>query len=991
MNKEQAPIAPSPTKLYGTTKLRQPTWMGGKTLLILLALFLIGFVVWRISQEPAPNLLTNANFAEGLKDWETINSPGAAIFQKPSQFDPSHLILSFELPEESSGSRLGLGQQVLINPNHNYEALVAYQQAADVQNQDQIILQISQFDQTGQEIKSEDIPRSVSAATSPAPSGQQPGWNVLAHTFATDPQAASLQIGFGLFGAQAIAIAVDRIELRESELTWSSVVGRILQTLRTDAMASTALLTLLLGIAAYNLRQPLWSLGRRVNRFLRLMSRAIIISGLWPVGRSIGRLLQALGQAIRSALNILKTVIVPGVKEWGLSSYQTLIAGTSPLGLKLKALNWPLFVLGVLTALAFYAHTISFLQIQTISNGEAISLSNIPIEFALHNKIHYPLHGQDHFYPGIKTLVTHPPLHYYLAGWLFRYIGIGRWQIQFPGFIVNLMLITVAIIAARKLYNFTTAIVVAFLSTILYGLYFSWQSGRPDLTLGLVYALFLLALYSAWWYPAFERFRLFLSFLVGILAVAMMASHWNGIFAFLYLPFHLLMMARRQESWLKHGLTTTAGVIIALIPWFLLYPSDFLTVIFSAYIGGAKRFQTLTPQEGYNVMNFFLPITEWPGGWILGCGLLLALVYYLVALATIVPQIKSRFASKRLSQVRFSVKAIPEFGSWTTKLDLLLLGGLLGYIIFYLILIRNRHPQYMANIYFPLLLLSARGYTLGWDFIKKYTSNRRLIYRLTVSVIVIAASYYLIANVEWGNPFSLKDPNRTYNATRQALSRFVHPDYQIFMGVYAYQYLYDYQYKTNRAVEIETLQRRVYKEDFASIAQRRDLAKKSGQIMIMPDIFYMYQIRFFDEQVWFPNFKKVAAVGGFTILYRSDIAEKLYQALDLKPNTAGCDDNIWWIVYNPNDEEPHKITNHDWSRFSLAEKKAAVQDYFERHNWFGRPNVESEAWLAGMASTIDTYFEIATDQEWNRDLNLTRTLAQAIDVSAVASLVQCPQ
>ena len=641
---------------------------------------------------------------------------------------------------------------------------------------------------------------------------------------------------------------------------------------------------------------------------------------------------------------------------------------------KLKAFNWSVVALCSLATLALYVHLISFLQIQTISNGEALSLVNIPIEFALHNKIHYPLHGQDHFYPGIETLVTHPPLHYYLAGWLFRFVGVGRWQIQLLNLIVGLSLILLTVTAAKKLYGNITSLTVAFLSIIFYGLYFAEHSGRPDLTLGLIYGLFLLTLYKALWSATRQNYRLFLSFLLGILAVAMMASHWNGIFVFLYFPFYLLLLARRQESWLKHGALLATGVTMAFIPWLMLYRSDFFIVIFSAYIGGARRFQTLTPEAGQNFLNFFQPLTAWNGGWLLSAGLLFGFGFCTISMIQYVWHRSNQTISEQ----------------WMTKVDWLLLSSLMGYFFFYLIFIRNRHPQYMANIYFLLLLFSARGYALLWDFSQKYIVGKRILYSFIVVAIIVSGGYYLKNNVAWVNPLTLEHPNKTYNATRQALIRFVDSHHQIFMGVQIYHYLYDYPYKTNRAVEIETLKRRVYKEDFPSIAQRRELAKEAGDIMIVRDSNYMFQFRFFDERVWYPNFKKVATVSGDTILYRNDVAEELFNALNLTPNTTGCNENIWWAVYDPFNDAPSGITNMNWNDLSPVGKEKAVRDYLDRHGWFGQPKSTVEKNFNAFFEEVDTYLQWVGKTGWRSDLGIQRSLEQAIDVMVIPDLASCP-
>lgn len=652
--------------------------------------------------------------------------------------------------------------------------------------------------------------------------------------------------------------------------------------------------------------------------------------------------------------------------------------------IRLKRINWPAILLGTTTVGALYFFSIPFLKNQVILDSEAYTFANVPIEFALYNEFRYSAVGQQFFYfPGINVFIMNAPLYFLLGGFLLKVVGIGVWQILLPAFLTILFIILFTISVAYRVYGYSTAIVAAMLCSVFYFLTDRWQAGRPDPLLGLFYAIFLVGLYVTWFKDISSHWRKALSFLLGVMAILMMASHWQGIYGFLYFPIHIYMLHRRKQPWLLHALLFGLGSGIVFVLWGLFYGyygESFLNILFALQANNSRNVVRL---QGLNPLQIFIPLRYFPGGWVVSIGILLFVVYYI--LLSIKP-------SQKLFQQR---QLTPPF--LMSQLDLLLLFSLVGWFVFYYFLIINRHYQYLSNILFPMLLLSARGYVLTWCGIKAFISKHQTIYNIVRMAIILIVVVYLYQNLNWTNPLSLQPPNTVYLATRRTLEKFVDNQYSLFLGVEAYHYLYDYDYKTNMWQEskaaLETKSRRLFWDaPELTLSQRSDLAKEGGQIMIMPDENGMYQSKFYDERIWSPHFKKVAAVfapglnSALPVWYRNDIADTLFNRLQLTPNTSGCDDGVLWIVYDPGNDALSGITREQWKTLSQSDKERVVINYFNQHQWFGQTNIKSpEQILESAVILTDQYFLIQKSQEkafldyWNIHLERYRTFEDAME------------
>jgi len=600
--------------------------------------------------------------------------------------------------------------------------------------------------------------------------------------------------------------------------------------------------------------------------------------------------------------------------------------GETPRGAGGPGLLWGMIL--VVTAMSLY----SLLDAELIRDGETYSTANIPIELALNNKLHYPLHGQAHFDPAIRTIATHPPLHYLFSGLLLKLTGIGRWQVQLAGVIVGILLSALVIFASMRWFGRSAALIAGALCVGFQGLYYSAQLGRPDLTLGLMFGVFLLLIHRSWFYESDEWVQQKLTVLVGLFAALGLCSHWNGAIAFVYLPVHVLLLSRlRVRGLLTYSAWIAVGLAAVIVPWAWFYGADFPIVFDTVFRQGAARGQLLAPQAWTRI---FVPLTVWRGGTPVLVGLTLAALFavlrqkdklaHLLIHGTGEPS-NDQSNPSRLASLAKSVQRWRAFhgsGQAPCAGVVLRLGdrdlmrtfmatNFLIYVGFYFVAIQNRHYQYLANIYVPMLLVS----TSGWDDLLQRVCGAlpqpERLARVAATVAVIVATCLQWATFETSNPLRL-DPNGEYARIRSAFGRFVDRDYDVFMSVSAYIYLYDHKYTTNRAVEIATVQARV-NEDYLTIGQKRRLATESGEIMIISNTGYMYENRFYDERVWRAGYRLVASISvrnfrTWHILYRNDVADSLLRTKGLVPKTTGIDHDVIWYVHDPREYETDSLS-----------------------------------------------------------------------------------
>jgi hypothetical protein len=282
--------------------------------LFCLALALLALILWRLSQPVTPlNLLTNPDFdlAE-LTGWQIVKGGETQARLDLPADQPENNVLLLAIPDTGQGSWVGVGQHLAIAPLQRYRLLTNYRLSDEGQSSAKLVLRVSQFDQSGQVIKVEEISNPEPLLTHRI--NQQLAWNSQAYTFVTDERAVAVEIGIGLLGAQATSLEIDNLILEHSP-TW---LGRV----RQDRVVSTTFLVLI-GVFGYGLGRILWPFRRQVivntglavtSLVLTLLAAEILvrfvpvnlISPDWPSGYYIPFLD---GKSFRLATNYAPTLV----------------------------------------------------------------------------------------------------------------------------------------------------------------------------------------------------------------------------------------------------------------------------------------------------------------------------------------------------------------------------------------------------------------------------------------------------------------------------------------------------------------------------------------------------------------------------------------------------------------------------------------------------------------------------------------------------------
>lgn len=180
-----------------------------KKAMVLLAIGLIVLISLRLVQliTSNPNLLINSGFEQSkLTGWQSEGNGTAA--STPSIANNQNNVLLLAIPAATEGSWIGVGQRNTINPQQQYKVSINYQLVNSENSSSKIIIRISQFDQNGNIVKSEEI-------STPEPlTGNV--WQSLSHNFSTDDIATIVEIGVGLVGNQETSVEFDDFILTPS-------------------------------------------------------------------------------------------------------------------------------------------------------------------------------------------------------------------------------------------------------------------------------------------------------------------------------------------------------------------------------------------------------------------------------------------------------------------------------------------------------------------------------------------------------------------------------------------------------------------------------------------------------------------------------------------------------------------------------------------------------------------------------------------------------
>jgi hypothetical protein len=182
-------------------------------ILILCSLFIVA-IFWRVYQaNNAANLLTNGDFAnQTMTNWQVKGQPDIPTSARLST--DNALILN--IPATKSGSWVGVGQRVAVEPNQSYQALLRYQLSNDNAT---VVLRISQFGADGRLLAEKDTP---SAALPPPNRGGLGGgspesggttWQTLSYDFITNEATTEVEIAGALVGSAATEAHLDDFAL----------------------------------------------------------------------------------------------------------------------------------------------------------------------------------------------------------------------------------------------------------------------------------------------------------------------------------------------------------------------------------------------------------------------------------------------------------------------------------------------------------------------------------------------------------------------------------------------------------------------------------------------------------------------------------------------------------------------------------------------------------------------------------------------------------
>src|SRR3990172_4284232 len=152
---------------------------------------------------------------------------------------------------------------------------------------------------------------------------------------------------------------------------------------------------------------------------------------------------------------------------------------------KMRSFPWADVGLYLVTAGGISYLLIPFLKLQVITNSEAYTFANVPIDFALYGKFHYPLVSNVYYYSDVNSFIINSPLFFLLSALLLKIIGIGVWQVMLTAFLSIIFIGLVVVLVARKFYGYSTAVVAVILMAGWEYMTVSWQNGRPDPLLGL--------------------------------------------------------------------------------------------------------------------------------------------------------------------------------------------------------------------------------------------------------------------------------------------------------------------------------------------------------------------------------------------------------------------------------------------------------------------------------------------------------------------------
>ncbi len=262
---------------------------------------------WRVYQtQNQPDLLPNSNFSStDLTDWDVLQIGEGQVKAQFSLTDPNNKVLALLISNADNSNGAGIGQKVNISPFQRYQLKIKYQSSDNLPPSTNIIFKISQFNQHGDLIKTDELLNPDSVVTE--------NWNLINYSFISDPQTASVELGIGFFGSEAALIEIDDFTLQHHPPPFYAVRYELL-----------ILLGLLLSWLGYQLGKFLWPFSWKralINTSLVIASITLSLLALeifvrfvpfrflgpaWPAGYHISL---ANGQSYRIAKNQARSIL----------------------------------------------------------------------------------------------------------------------------------------------------------------------------------------------------------------------------------------------------------------------------------------------------------------------------------------------------------------------------------------------------------------------------------------------------------------------------------------------------------------------------------------------------------------------------------------------------------------------------------------------------------------------------------------------------------
>ena len=341
-----------------------------------------------------------------------------------------------------------------------------------------------------------------------------------------------------------------------------------------------------------------------------------------------------------------------------------------------------------------------------------------------------------------------------------------------------------------KTFNWMTAALFLTLTIIFYGFYFSSLSLRSDLSFGAIFTLYLFFFGRFLFNDLSGRKLIFNSFIVGILSIAVLATHWFGFFVQLYTLFYVLRVYQKNKNaFFINFIFLIIGIFITITLWAFLYGS--FEVLLKSFV--VALFQGRQYIQTINIpwTNSLVPYFEWKGGYFVILGFASFLIFYFL---------KHPFQYLENDIV---LKA-------HRKIDYFIFFNLFIYFLFYFSFVGNQDPQYCGNIYFILILVASRGlyflFSISYRLIYKITQYNpkyfsNLIF-LKPNILLITLIFLKLFSSPIFREYSplnlneMKNSNNFFYQMKKRLSLFIPKEMngKIALGGTTYQYIYDQEY-----------------------------------------------------------------------------------------------------------------------------------------------------------------------------------------------------